>query len=97
MEHLEKDDFTGLALYSEIPETGNVETGNPLVNQLISNIRWGMKSNFLDVPTDCPQRDERMGWTGDAQIFSAAATYLADTYSFYKKYLYDMACENAGR
>ena len=96
-EHLEKDDFTGLALYSEIPETGNVETGNPLVNQLISNIRWGMKSNFLDVPTDCPQRDERMGWTGDAQIFSAAATYLADTYSFYKKYLYDMACEQKTR
>lgn len=97
MTHLKKEDFTGLALYSEIPETGNIETRNPLVNQLISNIRWGMKSNFLDVPTDCPQRDERMGWTGDAQIFSAAATYLADTYSFYKKYLYDMACEQKVR
>lgn len=93
IKNLKKEDFTGLALYSEIPQTGSITTGNELVNQLISNIRWGMKSNFLDIPTDCPQRDERMGWTGDAQIFSPAATYLADTYSFYRKYLYDMACE----
>ncbi len=49
-----------------------------------------MKGNFLDVPTDCPQRDERMGWTGDTQVFSATASYLADTYAFYRKYLYDM-------
>ena len=60
------------------------------MNQLLSNIRWGLKDNFLDVPTDCPQRDERMGWTGDAQVFSPTATYLQDTYSFYAKYLYDM-------
>ena len=73
--------FTGLALYSEIPETGNVETGNPLVNQLISNIRWGMKSNFWMFRLTV-RSEMKNGWTGDAQIFSAAATYLADTYSF---------------
>ncbi len=94
---LKKEDFTGIALYSEIPEAGRIRTGNPLVNQLISNIRWGMKGNFLDVPTDCPQRDERMGWTGDAQVFSATATYLADTWAFYRKYLYDMAAEQRTR
>ena len=60
----EKEDFTALVLYSEIEDKGTIETGNDLVNQLVSNVRWGMKDNFLDVPTDCPQRDERMGWTG---------------------------------
>lgn len=87
---LKKEDFTGLALYSDIPQRGEMRTGHTLVNQLLSNIRWGLKGNFLDVPTDCPQRDERMGWTGDAQVFSPTATYLQDTYSFYAKYLYDM-------
>ena len=69
---------------------GQSRRGNDLVNKLISNIEWGMKGNFLDVPTDCPQRDERMGWTGDTQVFSATASYLADTYAFYRKYLYDL-------
>ncbi len=90
---LKKEDFTGLALYSDIEQTGDIATGNELLNKFISNVRWGMKSNFIDVPTDCPQRDERMGWTGDAQVFSPTATYLADTYAFYSKYLYDMAME----
>ena len=84
------EDFTALVLYSDYESIGAIETGNDLVNKLISNIEWGMKGNFLDVPTDCPQRDERMGWTGDAQVFSATASYLADTYAFYRKYLYDM-------
>lgn len=87
---LKPEDFTGLALYSDILQRGEMRTGHKLVNQLLSNIRWGLKGNFLDVPTDCPQRDERMGWTGDAQVFSPTATYLQDTYSFYAKYLYDM-------
>jgi alpha-L-rhamnosidase len=87
---LKLTDFTALALYSWIPETGFISTGNSLVNQLISNTKWGQKGNFLDVPTDCPQRDERMGWTGDAQVFSATALYLADSAAFYRKYLYDM-------
>ncbi|MDO4283858.1 MAG: family 78 glycoside hydrolase catalytic domain [Eubacteriales bacterium] len=90
---LKKEDFLGMALYSDMEWTGEVTTGHGAVNRLIENVRWGMKSNFLDVPTDCPQRDERMGWTGDAQVFSPTAMYLADTYAFYRKYLYDMAKE----
>ena len=78
IKRLNKEDFKGLALYSEIPTVGTISTGNELVNKLISNIRWGMKSNFLDVPTDCPQRDERMGWTGDAQIFTPAAMHSTE-------------------
>lgn len=87
---LKKEDFKGLALYSGIEEKGNIVTGHVLVNQLISNVRWGLRSNFVDVPTDCPQRDERMGWTGDAQVFSPTAMYLTDCWAFYQKYLYDM-------
>lgn len=93
--NLKKEDFTGLALYSDIEQKGDVKTGNTLLNQFVSNVRWGMKGNFVDVPTDCPQRDERMGWTGDTQVFSPTATYLADTYAFYAKYLYDMAREQS--
>ncbi len=90
---LSQDDFEGVALYSAFEETGSLTTGNPLVNQLISNATWGMRDNFVDTPTDCPQRDERLGWTGDAQVFSATALYLADQYPFYRKYLHDMALE----
>ena len=90
VKELSCEDFMALALYSDYECIGAIETGNNLVNKLISNIEWGMKGNFLDVPTDCPQRDERMGWTGDTQVFSATASYLADTYAFYQKYLYDM-------
>lgn len=90
---LQKEDVTGVALYSDIRLTGSITTGNALVNQLFSNICWGMKSNFVDVPTDCPQRDERMGWTGDTQVFSPTALYLSDAWAFYEKYLYDMRTE----
>lgn len=91
--NLKKEDFLGMALYSDMEWVGEIETGHKGINRLIQNVRWGMKGNFLDVPTDCPQRDERMGWTGDAQVFSPTAMYLADTYTFYRKYLYDMAKE----
>lgn len=84
-----------VALYSEIPTIGTISTGHPLVNQLISNTVWGQKSNFLDVPTDCPQRDERMGWTGDAQVFAPTASFLTDAAAFYHKYLTDMHHEQA--
>lgn len=87
---LKQEDFTGLAFYSDVRDRGWLHTGHELVNKLLSNIRWGLKDNFVDVPTDCPQRDERMGWTGDAQVFSPTATYLTDTYAFYAKYLQDM-------
>lgn len=86
---LRKEDFTACVLYSELPETGRLVTGHDLVNRLILNTEWGQKGNFIDVPTDCPQRDERMGWTGDAQVFSPTACFLRDSYAFYRKYLHD--------
>ena len=92
-----KDSFVGLAVYSSLPRTGSLVTGNPLLNRLILNTEWGQKDNFVDVPTDCPQRDERMGWTGDAQVFSATACYIRDCYSFYYKYIFDMETEQESR
>ena len=92
---LSPDDFRGLVIHSAMDEIGALETSDPLVNQLVHNARWGMKGNFLDVPTDCPQRDERYGWTGDAQIFSGTASYFMDTYAFYAKYGKDLAYEQA--
>lgn len=83
-------DFTGCVMYSDIDETGTIETSNPLVNQLFRNALWGQKGNFLDVPTDCPQRDERMGWTGDAQVFAATACYNMYSPAFYQKYMFDL-------
>ena len=94
---LKKEDFTALALYSDVEQVGEMVTGHELVNKLLSNVFWGLKGNFIDVPTDCPQRDERMGWTGDTQVFSPTAMYLTDPYAFYAKYLYDMAKEQAVR
>lgn len=90
---LNPEDFTGVVIHSDMEELGTIETSNPLVNRLFLNGKWGQKGNFLDVPTDCPQRDERMGWTGDAQIFSGTASYNMDTYGFYRKYGYDIFCE----
>lgn len=87
------ENFTALSVATDLPGTGTLRTGNKLVNQLISNISWSCRDNFLDVPTDCPQRDERMGWTADTQVFSPSACYLHDTYAFYRKYLHDMAME----
>ena len=76
------DKYTGTVIYSDMERTGYIETSNPKVNQLISNALWGQKGNFVDVPTDCPQRDERMGWTGDAQVFCGTASFNMDTYAF---------------
>lgn len=87
------EDFTAYALHSEMEDTGFFECSNPLVNQLQHNILWGMKGNFVDVPTDCPQRNERLGWTGDAQIFARTACYLKNTYNFYKKWLKDVEAD----
>lgn len=89
-EDVRKEDFCAEVLYSDMPQTGQISTGNEKVNQLISNVIWGQRSNFLDVPTDCPQRDERLGWTGDAQIFSMTASYNMDTQAFFSKYIYDL-------
>lgn len=83
-------DLTAQVVGNDIEETGKIETSNPLVNKLISNIIWGQRGNYLSVPTDCPQRDERLGWTGDAQAFSITASYNANVYSFFRKWLQDI-------
>ena len=82
--------FVGRAIYSEMDRTGFIRTGNEKINRLFSNSLWGLKSNFLDIPTDCPQRDERLGWTGDAQVFSTTAGFHMDTRAFYRKFLRDL-------
>jgi len=87
------EDFEAIAVHSDMKPAGTFECSNPDINQLQHNIRWGMKGNFLDVPTDCPQRDERLGWTGDAQIFCRTATYLMDTYTFFSKWLKDVKAD----
>lgn len=71
-------------------ETGYVETGNDLINRLISNVYWGQLSNYLSVPTDCPQRNERLGWTADTQVFAETGTFFANTASFFHKWMRDM-------
>ncbi|MBZ0282053.1 MAG: glycoside hydrolase family 78 protein [Anaerolineae bacterium] len=89
------DDFTGCVVYSQMDSIGEIETSNEKVNQLFKNAMWGQKGNFLDIPTDCPQRDERLGWTGDIQIFAGTACFNMDTSAFFSKYLYDLAKEQA--
>uniref|UniRef100_S0DG00 alpha-L-rhamnosidase n=1 Tax=termite gut metagenome TaxID=433724 RepID=S0DG00_9ZZZZ len=87
------EDFTACVVHSDMPPTGSFTCSNPLLNQLQHNILWGMKGNFLDIPTDCPQRDERLGWTGDAQIFCRTASFLMDTDTFFSKWLVDLAAD----
>ena len=84
------DRFTCCTVYSDLERTGWISTGSGKVDKLISNILWGQKSNYVDVPTDCPQRDERMGWTADAQIFSASACFNMDCFTFLRKYCRDI-------
>ncbi len=71
-------------------ECGHITTGNELVNKLISNTVWGMRSNYLSVPTDCPQRNERLGWTADTQVFTETGSFFANTASFFHKWMRDM-------
>lgn len=86
----ELDAVTGLAVHSDTPLTGEWSSSDPVLNQLYSNIVWTQRSNFVEVPTDCPQRDERLGWTGDAQIYIPAALYNAGAGAFYTKWLDDL-------
>lgn len=90
---LNPDDFTGIVVHSAMERTGTFESSSALLNQLEHNILWGQKGNFLDVPTDCPQRDERLGWTGDAQVFAPTASFNYDTAAFYTKWLKDIALD----
>ena len=87
------DQITGIIIHSDMKPTGTFSCSDPLVNQLQHNIQWGQKGNFLDVPTDCPQRDERLGWTGDAQVFSMTAAFNFNVAAFYTKWLGDVSAD----
>lgn len=96
---LKPEHITGVVIHSDMEPTGTFESSNPLLNQLQHNIVWGQKGNFLDVPTDCPQRDERLGWTGDAQAFCRTAAFNMDVAAFFTKWLKDVSAdqlENGG-
>ncbi len=90
---LKPENITAVALYSDLRPTGQFACSEPLLNQLQHNIQWGQRGNFLDVPTDCPQRDERLGWTGDAQAFSLTAAFNMDVHNFFSKWLKDLAAD----
>jgi alpha-L-rhamnosidase len=83
-------EFEAVVLHSDMARTGHFTCSNPLLNQLVQNTVWGQKGNFLDVPTDCPQRDERLGWTGDAQVFARTACFLFDARLFFHKWMRDV-------
>ncbi|MBR6771834.1 MAG: family 78 glycoside hydrolase catalytic domain [Clostridia bacterium] len=87
------ENFAGILVSSELRATGKLKTGHPLLNRFFENVIWGQRDNFLDVPTDCPQRDERLGWTGDAQVFAKTAAYNFDVKRFFDKWLSDLAAE----
>ena len=87
--------FTAQVIHSDLGFTGTLETSDGQLNRLLQNVLWGQRGNFLDIPTDCPQRDERMGWTGDAQVFCATASYNMYTPAFYRKFLTNMRLEQA--
>jgi alpha-L-rhamnosidase len=86
-------DIIAVAMYSDMKPTGSFTSSDPMLNQLQHNIQWGQKGNFLDVPTDCPQRDERLGWTGDAQVFSRTASFNMDVNNFFRKWMKDVAAD----
>lgn len=92
-EEIKPGDFTAVALYSDMQPTGSFTSSHPLLNQLQHNIQWGQRGNFLDVPTDCPQRDERLGWTGDAQAFSRTAAFNFGVNNFFAKWMHDVTAD----
>lgn len=87
------ENFTGIVIHSDMERIGELVTGCAPLNRLVSNAVWSQKCNFVDVPTDCPQRDERLGWTGDAQVFIRTACYNYDAECFYGKWLADLAAD----
>lgn len=89
----DEKNFVAIAVYSDIKRTGYIETSDETLNKFCENVIWGQKDNFLDIPTDCPQRDERLGWTGDAQAFCRAANYNFDCEKFYARWLKMLRCE----
>lgn len=87
---IDPEDFTVWTLYSDMPVTLRLRTGNEKVNRLLDNVLWSQKDNFLEHPSDCPQRAERLGWTGDAQMYCRTASYFMSTPAFYRKYIKDI-------
>ncbi|WP_229750438.1 alpha-L-rhamnosidase [Paenibacillus nasutitermitis] len=87
---LTADMIEGIVIHSALEEVGQMSTSNPMVNRLLENIRWSQRGNFIGVPLDCPQRDERLGWTGDAHAFARTATYNMNSAAFYRKWLTDI-------
>jgi len=87
------DSLTGIVVHSDMTPSSTFDTSSPLINQLQHNILWGQKGNFVDVPTDCPQRDERLGWMGDAQVFARTAAFNMDVAGFFTKWLRDVAAD----
>jgi alpha-L-rhamnosidase len=85
------DNFEAAAIYSDMRSAGEFSCSHSLVNRFVQNVRWSLKDNFVDIPSDCPQRDERLGWTGDANIFSRASCFLMETVPFFRKWMRDMA------
>ncbi len=90
-DEIKLENFTAVAVYSDMKRTGHFSCSNEMLNKLYHNIIWGQIGNFLDVPTDCPQRDERLGWTGDAEVFVKTASYNFDVYKFFSKWLKDLS------
>ncbi|MFA4867795.1 MAG: family 78 glycoside hydrolase catalytic domain [Pedobacter sp.] len=90
---LDESNLTAVAIYSDMAPTGFFTSSDKQINQLQHNIQWGQKGNFVDVPTDCPQRDERLGWTGDAQVFFNTAAYNMNVSTFFKKWLGDLKAD----
>ena len=88
-------DFKAIVVHSDIKRTGWFSCSEPMVNRLYENVIWGQRGNFLDVPTDCPQRDERLGWTGDAEVFCRTAAYNFDVSKFFRKWLHDLALDQS--
>ena len=88
-EEINVENFEAIAIYSDIPMTGRFVCSNEKINKLVENVRWSLKSNFIDIPTDCPHR-ERAGWTGDINIFSETANLLSDTRLFFHKWMKDV-------
>lgn len=87
------EDLTGKVICSDMTETGKFSCSDSLINKLQENIQWGLRGNFLDIPTDCPQRDERLGWTGDAQVFAPTACFNVDAAAFFSKWMKDLAAD----
>lgn len=90
---LKADDLTAIAIGSELKRIGEFRSSDPLLDQFHENVVWGMRGNFVDVPTDCPQRDERLGWTGDIAAFAPTAAFLYDVDAFLSDWLIDLALE----